>query len=108
MATAKQLAALKKARAARAKNLKKKSPVKKTTRKTVARKSPAKKRSTRKSNPTSVYYVTVRKGGKLYYFTGKNLDTNEDKARSYSNQWLAKAAVEVLRAFKWPANIKKN
>ena len=102
MATAKQLAALAKARAARKKNLSK------TAKKATTRKTPVKRRTTRKTNPSDSYVVTVRKNSKLYYFTGKVLDTDIDKARTYSNQWIAKAAVEVLRAFKWPANIKKN
>ena len=80
MATKKQLAALAKARAAR----KKKTA---TTRKKTVRKT------------ASTHYVlcqTVR--GKRYCFTGKNLDTEESKARTYANKHIADAAVEMAAA----------
>ena len=84
MATAKQLAALKKARAARKKNLAKKTARKAPAKKTVARKKPAvrknpvkrkapakRKTATKRAAPnTGVVYAQRTDAGKKYYYTG--------------------------------------
>lgn len=90
MATAKQLAALKKARAARAKNAKKKTPVK--------RKVATKKKST-SANASSHYVIYKTHNRKKFYFTGSKLDDEITKARTYANKHLADAAIEMAKSF---------
>lgn len=98
MATAKQLAALKKARAARKKNLAKKTTLKAPTKKTSARKNPVKRKApVRRKAPaqrkapakraapnTGVVYAQRTDDGKKYYYTGLTgklaFDTDRAKA----------------------------
>lgn len=95
MATAKQLAALKKARAAREKNLAKKAPVKKTVAKKATPKKRATKRKTvRKTNPVTQYVVTVKtvKGdGYLSDWTpkGPHFDDDIHRALTFPGHRLA-------------------
>lgn len=91
MATAKQLAALKKARAAK------------------KAKSATKRAPKRKSNPTRVDYVVyVLEHGRRYYFDGlSGLDDDVSKARGYANKYAADAAAQVLMAFGRKARVAK-
>lgn len=96
MATKKQLAALAKARKARAANLAKKKPVKKAAPK---RKAPAKKRVTRKSNPSKrvpktnyvVVVDTVKGRGYLSDFpqSGPKFDTDIKNALVFNGHRFA-------------------
>lgn len=91
MATAKQLAALKKARAARAKK-----SVSKTTKKT-----------TRKSNPEK-YVVYVVNRNRNFYFTGKStLDTNIATAKIFRSKLHAVDVASVLKLFGREAKVGK-
>ena len=90
MATAKQLAALAKARKARAAKAKKKAPVK--------RKTPVKRKST-SANTASHYVIYTTVNRKKYYFTGSNLDTELSKARTYANKHIADAAIEIAKGY---------
>ena len=83
MATAKQLAALKKARAARKRNLaKKKKPVAK--RKTVKRKSNPKKRVVKKPRVGHLMALVNSQKKVKAYWTGKSWDTSKGAAKWYS------------------------
>ena len=99
MATAKQLAALKKARAARKKNLAAASKKRSTTK----RKAPAKRKvATKKPARKKVsnyggYVIYVNNDRKRYYFTGKAFDDEISKARTYSNGYLADAAMQMAK-----------
>lgn len=111
MATAKQLAALKKARAARAKNLKKKTPVKRKA--PAKRKAPVKRKvapKARKKNPIVVhdeYLVSVittdsRKG---FLYDWLKFDTEPEKGLDLSRS-AAYILAKALKAQKLP-NVAK-
>lgn len=111
MATAKQLAALKKARAARKKNLAAKKPaakkrtVKKTVkRRTVARKPAAKKPARKRASTGGVVYAQKGAGTK-YYYTGKSGKEalNSDRATAKKVGYITAAAVAKKLIAKVPA-----
>lgn len=114
MASAKQLAALKKGRATRLRNLRAKKkaekPKKKPVKKTAAKKKPAVKKVVRKytrkaaprktapkkrANKESVIkhiLVVVRAGKAVGYWTGKGWDDQKSKAHAYATTGAAETA----------------
>ena len=93
MATAKQLAALKKARAARAKNAKSKTPTKRVA-KTVRKKVPV-KRTVNKAK----YVIYTMHGRKQWYFDGAKLNDNVSEAKIYDSIREANIAIEIASCY---------
>lgn len=110
MATAKQLAALKKARAARKKNLAAKKPAAKrkaparrkvaAKRKPVARKSVARKPAAKKRASNSGVVYAQKGGGTKYYYTGeagsKALNSDRSTAKKIGYITAAKVAKSLI------------
>ena len=90
MATAKQLAALKKARAARKRNLaKKNAPKKRVAKKNAAPKKRTAKKAAPKKRVSKNGYVLVlvdSKGKNLAYWTGGKWDTSKLSSKWYASQ----------------------
>lgn len=95
MATAKQLAALKKGREARAKRLAKKPIKKRATR--VAKKSPVKAR--KKITEKSVIVITLRNGRKGFVTASDTVDTNINLAHKMPKNTAFKKAREIFAQF---------
>lgn len=74
----------------------------------VKKKVPAKKAPTPRRTKTSGDYVlTMSKNRRQWYYTGTKWDTDGDRARTYSNRWLADAAAQVFTAFGHKVAVKK-
>ena len=111
MATAKQLAALKKARAARKKNLAKSKPAAKRAtrkapakRKPVARRAVTKKPAKKRASTGGVVYAQKGDGTK-YYYTGKSGKEalNSDRATAKKVGYITAAGVAKKLISKVPA-----
>lgn len=93
MATPKQLAALKKARAARAKNTKKKTPVKRVT-KTTRKKAPVKRAVTK-----AKYVIYTTHNRKRWYFDGAKLNDDISEAKEYDSIRETNIAIEIASCY---------
>lgn len=96
MATAKQLAALKKGREARAKKLGRKSPVKKRATRIAKKSAP---RPRKKIADKSVIIVTLRNGRKGFVTISDTVDTNVKLAHKMPKNTAFKKAREIFAQF---------
>lgn len=101
MATGKQLAALKKARAARAKNLAKKKPARKSSAtKTVVKKKPTRRTAVtkRKAPRKTGYLLAATKAGKpIGYWDGSEFWSQKAKGKRYTNLATVKRAADAAK-----------